>query len=485
MSRTSEWINAFDGMKLVVLGDVMLDRYTFGDTTRISPEAPTPVFLAKRVEEMVGGAGNVARNIASLGGQAVLVGSIGLDATGDALLACAEATPGLTTCLSRTAKARTAVKNRFVAKGQHVLRVDEEDIVAPDDETCADMFAALETQLIGAKALVLSDYAKGILSRRTIERATALAEAAGVPVLADPKSPDLGLYRGTTLITPNAKEAQEATGISCATNEGAERAAAKIATQSGCKFVVITRGGQGMTVRDADGSIHHLPTTAQEVFDVSGAGDTVVAALALSLACGAPIEMAAELANRAAGIVVGKVGTATVTASELHHEMHGGDGSGAKTVDLVSAATATRAWQAQGQKVVFTNGCFDLLHPGHISLLELAREQGDKLIVALNTDASVQRLKGPSRPVQDEASRCIVMEALRAVDLVVLFDEDTPLEAITAIGPDVLVKGADYAEADVVGGDIVKARGGQIVLAPIAPGHSTSNAIARAITPAE
>ncbi|MBR9825213.1 MAG: D-glycero-beta-D-manno-heptose-7-phosphate kinase [Alphaproteobacteria bacterium] len=481
MSRIGDWIDRLAGQTLVVFGDIMLDRFTYGDSTRISPEAPAPVFRADRVEEMVGGAGNVARNIASLGGQAILVGAIGQDRPGDALLAAASATPGLQPRLVRTDKTRTSVKNRFVAKSQQMLRVDEEDIAEPDAEVLDAILASLDTALSdGARALVLSDYAKGILSERAIERACALAKTHNVPVIVDPKSRDLARYRGATVITPNAKEAEEASGISAMSDEGATRAAQRLAEQSGADVIVLTRGAQGMTVRDHDGSVRHFPTTAQEVFDVSGAGDTVVAALALGLAAQAPTEIAAELANRAAGVVVGKVGTATVSAAELHIACHGGGPEGKMIVDFNGAHKACKAWQDQGLDVVFTNGCFDLIHPGHISLLSFAKSQGDKLIVAINSDASVKRLKGPTRPVQDETARATVMEALRDVDLVVIFDEDTPLECITAIQPDVVVKGADYAEEDVVGGDIVKARGGRVALAPLIAGQSTTAAIARA-----
>lgn len=481
MSRIGEWIDRLAGQTLIVFGDIMLDRYTFGDSTRISPEAPAPVFRADRVEEMVGGAGNVARNIASLGGQAVLIGAIGEDAPGDALLAAAKATPGLTPRLSRADFARTSVKNRYVAKNQQMLRVDEEDITPPPAAILDAILDELEQALAaGASALVLSDYAKGMLSREAIERACALAAAHQVPIIVDPKSRDMSRYRGATVITPNAKEAEEASGLDCSTDEGAAQAAQRLAEQSDTPIIVLTRGPQGMTIRDRDGSVHHLPTTAQEVFDVSGAGDTVVAALALGLAAKADAYTAAELANRAAGIVVGKVGTAIVSAAELHIACHGDGPDGRMIVDLEGARKACLAWQDQGLDVVFTNGCFDLIHPGHISLLGFAKSQGDRLIVALNSDASVQRLKGPSRPVQNEASRATVMEALRDVDLVVIFDEDTPLECITAIGPDVLVKGADYSEEDVVGGDIVKARGGRIALAPLIQGQSTTAAIARA-----
>jgi len=481
MSRIGDWIDQLAGQTLVVFGDIMLDRFTYGDCNRVSPEAPTPVFKAERVEEMVGGAGNVARNIASLGGQAILIGAIGEDAAGDALLGAARATPGLDPRLVRATFARTSVKNRFVAKQQQMLRVDEEDIAAPPAETLELILAELDAALeAGAVALVLSDYAKGMLSDEAIQRACAIARAHSVPVIVDPKSRDLSRYRGATVITPNAKEAEEASGLSCATDAGAADAAQALAAQSGAPLIVLTRGAQGMTVRDADGRVHHLPTTAQEVFDVSGAGDTVVAALALGLAAKAPVHIAAELANRAAGVVVGKVGTATVSAAELHVACHGGGPDGRMIVDLAGASRACRAWQEQGQRVVFTNGCFDLIHPGHISLLSFAKSQGDRLIVALNSDASVQRLKGPTRPVQSETARATVMESLRDVDLVVIFDEDTPLECITAIGPDILVKGADYAEDQVVGGDVVKARGGQVVLAPLVQGQSTTASIARA-----
>ena len=480
MSKTSDWIDAFAGVKLVVLGDIMLDRYTFGDSNRISPEAPTPVFRAQRVAEMVGGAGNVARNIASLGGQAVLVGMIGQDATGDALLAGIETTEGMRARLVRSSAGRTAVKNRFVAKGQQVLRVDEEDIVSPPDTVRAEITAHLETELADADAMILSDYAKGVLDRSLIETACAIAAQHGLPVIADPKSRDLSLYRGATLITPNAKETEEATGLSCDTDEGAQAAAAKIAEQTGCAHTVVTRGPQGMTVHSADGRTHHWPTAAREVFDVSGAGDTVVAALGLALAAKAPIAAAAELANRAAGVVVGKIGTATVSARELHAALHHDPADGHRTVDLHQAVQTVRTWQAQGERVVFTNGCFDLVHPGHVSLIRQAKAQGDRLIVALNSDASVKRLKGPSRPVQDEMSRATVIEALRDVDLVVIFEEDTPLDVITALKPDVLVKGADYTVDTVVGADVVQAHGGEVVLVALVEGHSTTGAIARA-----
>lgn len=480
MSRLSDWIDAFQGVRLAVFGDVMLDRYTFGDSDRISPEAPTLVFRSGRIEEMIGGAGNVARNLVSLGGKASLVGLTGDDMAGVALANAADGQDGLDARLTRSAEVRTTVKNRFVAKNQQVLRVDEEDVADLPPVMIDNMLADLELALDGAEALILSDYAKGVLTPDSIHKAVELATARKIPVIADPKAHDLSRYAGVSVITPNAEEAERATGIACNTDDGAAAACEQISRQVGSSMVLLTRGAQGMTLRQADGRVRHLPTMAQEVFDVSGAGDTVVAAMALGLAAGVPSGQAAELANRAAGIVVGKVGTATVTAAELHVATHGGGPDGRKTVDLRGAVVAAEAWRAQGLRVVFTNGCFDLLHPGHISLLDFARAQGDRLIVALNTDASVRRLKGPARPIQDQDSRAIVMAALRDVDLVLLFDEDTPLETIRAVRPDVLVKGADYALEDVVGAEDVLALGGQVLLAPLVEGHSTSGAITRA-----
>ncbi|MFS2319014.1 D-glycero-beta-D-manno-heptose-7-phosphate kinase [Maricaulis sp. D1M11] len=480
MTVMSQWVDALAGVRLAVLGDVMLDRYTFGDTTRISPEAPTPVFLTRRVEEMVGGAGNVARNIAALGGEALLIGAIGKDETGRVLQARAGETEGLDARFVRNPNQRTTVKNRFVAKGQHVLRVDEEDQGEIPAEVVQTAMGALDIALDGTSALVLSDYAKGFLTKDILTTAIAKARARGLPVIIDPKSKDLQRYSGATVLTPNAKEAEDATGIACDTPERAEAAARAILELAQCETVILTRGPQGMTVCTRDGTLRHMPTLAREVFDVSGAGDTVVATLALALASGAPVEAAADLANRAAGIVVGKVGTATVSAAELHIALHGGGPDGRKTVNRDAARAAVRTWQAAGHRVVFTNGCFDLLHPGHVSLLDFAKSQGDRLVVALNSDASVQRLKGPTRPVQTESARSTVMEALRDVDLVVIFDEDTPLETIIALEPDVLVKGADYTVDQVVGAREVMARGGQVALAPLLDGHSTTNSIKRA-----
>ncbi len=484
MSVEHEIISAFVSVRVVVLGDVMLDRFVFGDVQRVSPEAPIPIFRFRHDDQALGGAGNVARNVARMGGHATLIGVIGKDTTGAALVAAASREAGLTASFAVDASRRTTLKTRFVAQGQQLLRVDEEasDSVAP--AVSQDLRRRIEAAG-EANALILSDYAKGVLTEESIAAALSAARLSGAIVVVDPKARDLRRYAGATAITPNALEASQATGIDCENDEGAARAGRAIAAMTGCSAVVITRGARGMTVLgDAQGTgfIVHLPTEVRQVYDVSGAGDTVVAALALALSAGAPIEKAAQIANLAAGVAVGKIGTAAVEAAELRRAINASAvlAHDAKIVDLETAAGIARSWRLQDQRVVLTNGCFDLLHPGHTTLLQKAKAMGDKLIVAMNSDESIKRLKGPGRPVQNEAARAVVMASIVPVDLVVIFPEDTPLRAIEAIRPNVLVKGADYAIEDVVGRDIVEAYGGRVALVPLEKGYSTSSAIRKA-----
>ena len=485
MSVEHEIISAFASVRVVVLGDVMLDRFVFGDVQRVSPEAPIPIFRFRHDDQALGGAGNVARNVARMGGHATLIGVIGEDTTGTALVAAASREAGLTASFAVDASRRTTLKTRFVAQGQQLLRVDEEawDSVAP--AVSQDLRRRIEAAAGEANALILSDYAKGVLTEESIAAALSAARLSGAIVVVDPKARDLRRYAGATAITPNALEASQATGIDCENDEGAARAARAIAAMTGCSAVVITRGARGMTVLgDAQGAglIVHLPTEVRQVYDVSGAGDTVVAALALALSAGAPIEKAAQIANLAAGVAVAKIGTAAVEAAELRRAINASAvlAHDAKIVDLETAAGIARSWRLQDQRVVLTNGCFDLLHPGHTTLLQKAKAMGDKLIVAMNSDESIKRLKGPGRPVQNEAARAVVMASIAPVDLVVIFAEDTPLRVIEAIRPHVLVKGADYAVGDVVGRDIVEAHGGRVALVPLEKGYSTSSAIRKA-----
>jgi D-beta-D-heptose 7-phosphate kinase/D-beta-D-heptose 1-phosphate adenosyltransferase len=485
LSLKLEIVSCFPNARVAVLGDVMLDRYVFGDVQRVSPEAPIPIFGFRREDAVLGGAGNVARNIARMGGQAALVGVVGADAAGTVLVDAATREPGLTASLATDPSRRTTVKTRFVAQGQQLLRVDDEALGAIETAVLQDLQSAVETAVGQAHALVLSDYAKGVLTEDSIARAVNAARVRGTIVVIDPKSRDLRRYAGATVITPNAMEAAQATGIDCDGDDNTTRAARAMAAATGCSAVVITRGAQGMTVLcDAQGAgrVVHLPTEVRQVFDVSGAGDTVVAALALALAVGAPIEEAAQIANLAAGIAVAKVGTAAVEATELRRAINLSAvlADDAKIVGLETAAAVARAWRLRDMKVVLTNGCFDLLHPGHICLLQQARARGDKLIVAINSDESIRRLKGPNRPVQNEAARAVVMASIAAVDLVVIFPDDTPITVVEAIRPDVLVKGADYAIDQVIGRSFVHAYGGRVVLIPIEEGYSTSNAIRKA-----
>jgi D-beta-D-heptose 7-phosphate kinase/D-beta-D-heptose 1-phosphate adenosyltransferase len=376
---------------------------------------------------------------------------------------------------------QTTIKTRFSASSQQLLRTDRETLSALAPLSQDNLLTNAVTLLPKVGVVVLSDYGKGVLSKAMIRSLIDGAQAAGRPVVVDPKGIDYAIYAGATLVTPNRKELHEATGLAVDNDDAIVAAARRLIAECAIANVLVTRSQDGMTLVTHDGGVHHLPAEAREVFDVSGAGDTVVAAMAAAMAAGAPLLEAAQLANLAAGIVVGKVGTAVVYASDLVAALHHSE------VDAVEAKVASRAgavdhvarWRRKGQKVGFTNGCFDLLHPGHISLLTQARAQCDRLVVGLNSDQSVKRLKGESRPVQSESSRATVLASLANVDLVVIFDEDTPLELISALLPDVLVKGADYTVDQVVGADLVQGWGGRVVLADLAEGHSTTATIAR------
>jgi len=484
----SRVLSTFQGARVAVLGDIILDRFVYGAVSRVSPEAPVPVLLKQREAFMLGGAANVARNVAALGGHPVLVGVVGEDAEG-ALVAgplCQEA------CIQAETLVQpgypTAVKTRFVCGQQQIMRLDIEEPLRAG--AGADLRAALLSRLTPvlsrAGALVLPDYGKGVLSADTIRAAIAAARRAGVPVIVDPVPGNMPLYRGASVVTPNAAEAAEATGEDTTTDTGAEAAARRIVERDGIGAALVTRGPRGMTLfapdGDRDGALH-LPTHARKVFDVSGAGDTVAATLALMLAAGHGLPLAAELANRTAGLVVAKPGTAAVTAAQLASKLTETvtrQASARIVVDAAGAASQAEHWRGAGLRVGFTNGCFDLIHPGHVTLLHKARAACDRLIVALNTDASVTRLKGTGRPIQDEQARATVVAALRSVDLVTHFGEDTPMDLIRMIRPDVLIKGTDYTVETTVGSDLVLGWGGDVVLIPLEAGQSTTRLANRA-----
>lgn len=473
--------------RVMCLGDVMLDHFLYGEVTRISPEAPVPVFRIVRDTLMLGGAGNVARNLSALTAGSVFVACVGDDAAGREVARLLAAEAGVEPRLEVLDDRRTTEKSRFVAGVQQLLRADREDVAEISGAAADAVLAAVRAGLSECRVLALSDYGKGLLTPALLAEVLALAAAAGVPAIVDPKGRDYARYRGAFLATPNRAELAEATGMPVSGDAETVSAARHLIETCGIANVLVTRSQDGMTLVEASGAVHHIPARAREVFDVSGAGDTVVATVAAALAVGGSLRDAATLANFAGGIVVGKVGTATASLAELYAAADAADGGGETgkrmTLDLARATVA--AWRDQGLAVGFTNGCFDLLHPGHVSLLRQARAACDRLVVGLNSDDSVRRLKGPTRPVQDEHARAAVLGALADVDAVVIFDDDTPIALIRALLPEVLVKGADYTVETVVGADVVQAAGGRVVLARLEDGFSTTRTVARMTAPRE
>jgi len=474
-------LDGFRAGRVLVLGDVMLDRFVYGTVQRISPEAPIPVVAVDRSADMPGGAANVARNIAALGARATLIGVCGDDAPATALRAQLASSPTIEVRLIVDASRPTSLKTRYVADGQQVMRADRESREPLGTAAEAAVLSAYADALGEADLVILSDYAKGVLSPSLIRAAIDLAGRSAKRVIVDPKSKDFARYRGATILTPNRQELQLAAGRECESEADLVIAARALLSAGICDYLLVTRGKDGMSIVAADGAALHQPTTARQVFDVSGAGDTVVATLALGLAAGGDVAQAAALANHAAGIVVGKRGTATVTTGEMIAALAPADGGADphKIFSLDSVLRLARAWRDQGLKVAFTNGCFDLLHPGHVSLLDQARRSADRLIVGLNADLSIRRLKGPNRPVQSEVARATVLAAIKSVDAVVIFAENTPLQLIEKLEPDVLVKGADYTVSTVVGADLVLGRGGRVILADLVQGHSTTATVER------
>jgi D-beta-D-heptose 7-phosphate kinase / D-beta-D-heptose 1-phosphate adenosyltransferase len=471
---------SFHRARVLVCGDVMLDRFVYGSVERTSPEAPVPVMALERTSNMPGGAANVARNVAALGSHAVLIGVVGADEAADELRRDLSLVP-LQTQLIVDPSRPTTTKTRYVADRQQILRTDVELAAPLTEAVAASLLAQFTAALSEADIVVLSDYGKGALSDSVTARAIAAANAAGKRVLVDPKSRSFLKYKGATVLTPNKHELQSACGHDCSSDEQVEAAARQILAQGICSIVVATRGKEGMSIVQPGASALHIRTVASEVYDVTGAGDTAVAAMAVGLAGGADISNVARLANIAAGIVVGKYGTATASPDEILARLRSEEDSGTSESSFTLERTQllVARWRRLGARVAFTNGCFDMLHPGHVSLLNQAKRAADRLVVGLNSDKSVRRLKGAGRPVQNAGARAMVLSSLKAVDAVVIFDEDTPLGLITALEPDVLVKGADYTVETVVGADLVLKRGGKIVLAELVPAHSTTETIRR------
>lgn len=477
------------GVPVLVLGDFMLDRFIYGGVERISPEAPIPVMRIEREAAMLGGAGNVLRNLAALGAKPLGVGVAGRDAAGDDVARLARdclAPVGGSIELVNSAGRPTTIKERYVAGGQQLLRADRE---ASGDLDAASEAAVIEGALAALKdaaAVILSDYGKGLLSPAVISAVVEAARQRACPLVVDPKGRDFARYRGAAWITPNRRELQEASDLPGGSDEAVVAACRRIVESAGIGGVLATRSEQGMTLVEGGenstaGVIHHLKAEAREVYDVSGAGDTVVAVFAAALGAGLQPVQAAGLANTAAAIVVGKLGTAVAQPQEIAQAFHASElmAAESKVVDLDNLLDRAARWRQAGLRVGFTNGCFDLLHPGHVSLLQQAEAACDRLVVGLNSDASVRRLKGESRPVQGEAARAAVLASLASVSRVVVFSEDTPMALIEALRPEVLVKGADYSIDEVVGAEVVQSYGGRVVLADLSPGHSTTATIKR------
>ncbi|MEN8259194.1 MAG: bifunctional D-glycero-beta-D-manno-heptose-7-phosphate kinase/D-glycero-beta-D-manno-heptose 1-phosphate adenylyltransferase HldE, partial [Pseudomonadota bacterium] len=445
----------YTSARVLVVGDLMLDRYWYGATSRISPEAPVPVVHVRANEERAGGAGNVALNVAALGGQAIVLGYCGADEAGGALIDTLEKA-GVRCALERLDGFATVTKLRVMSRHQQLIRLDFEDGFhsVPADALLRRFMAELDN----ADVVVLSDYGKGTLG--AIEKFIGLAHSVRKPVLIDPKGTDFSIYRHATAITPNLNEFEAVVGRCGSEEELVEKGMALIADVQ-LDALLVTRGEHGMTLLRRGDEPLHLPTHAREVFDVTGAGDTVISVLAANLAAKQSLAEATALANVAAGIVVGKLGTATVDPEEFHYALHGHRAHHRGAVDLDQLLQAMQRARFEGEKVVATNGCFDILHPGHIRYLQQARELGDRLVVLVNSDASVRRLKGPERPVNPLEVRMEMLAALECVDWVVAFDADTPQEMLCKLPPDILVKGGDYTDiTQIAGHDCVIANGG-------------------------
>ena len=467
---------AMNAKTVLVVGDIMLDRFVDGNVTRISPEAPVPVLGQTRMRQMAGGAANVACNLAQLGLQVRLVGVCGDDMAGTDLITELAAYPAIQFTPIIATGRPTSLKTRFRAGGQQILRVDDE-VVGDITEAQADAFFTQATAALDdVDLVVISDYAKGALPISLLKRLITAAKAKHKMLLADPKLADFSAYEGVDILTPNLAELQLASKgdtADDATIKAIGAAASGLAKAHDINGLLTTLSARGLLYSDNAGNQFHDPASACEIFDVSGAGDTVVAAISGALAAGATIEDTVQLANHAAGVAVGKSGTATVVAGEILAHM----APATPATDWQSIAGLCSSWREGGAKIAFANGCFDLLHPGHIRLLQEAASHADRLVVGLNSDASVRRLKGSSRPIQSGDVRSAILAALPFVSAVVVFEEDTPFELISLLQPDVIVKGGDYTIDQIVGADIVAARGGRTIIIPTVAGHSTSRLI--------
>jgi len=468
-------INRIQDCTILVIGDLMLDRFVDGAVTRISPEAPVPILGQSKSQQMAGGAANVACNLAQLGAKVTVVGVCGDDATAQDLTAELNHFPTIDFKPVTVAGRPTSLKTRYRASGQQILRVDDEVTIPIDEITQKQVFEVASPLIASVDMLILSDYAKGALPPPLISKLIDTAKSAKKLIVADPKLADFSVYSGVDILTPNLSELSRAAGKNLTDLDMIGATASSFVKTHNIGTIMTTLSARGILASGKDGNHYHDPARSRDVFDVSGAGDTVVAVIAAAIAAGAQLQSAISLANHAAGVVVAKSGTAIVSPGEILAHLP-------LSKPLTEAATLAKLcqeWRGAGQKIAFTNGCFDLLHPGHISLLRQAATLADRLVIGVNSDASVRRLKGDTRPLQTIDQRAIALAAFEFVDAVTVFDEDTPKDLIGLLQPDFIVKGGDYQPDDVVGSDIVKKRGGRVVIIPTHATYSTSKLISK------
>lgn len=471
--------------KILCVGDIMLDTFYYGIANRISPEAPIPVLRVEKKIQTLGGAGNVANNLCSLSMDVSLIGVVGHDEKGRKIQTLLKEKGVHREGVVIDANTQTISKNRYIAQDQQLLRVDFESVTGHTTSITDDLLVHAKNRLKQSDVLILSDYGKGALPPCTVKELLKEASLLKKVSIVDPKGNDYEIYRGATFVTPNRKELIDATNLPTETDEDVVRAAMKLIESHGIQNILVTRSEKGMTLVKQTGEFHHFRAVAKEVYDVSGAGDTVVSTLAAALSVGDTLEEAVQLANLAGMVVVGKIGTATVTLKELEEAMTLMDQqeiASDKIVTLAQAQKKVADWKDRALKVGFTNGCFDLLHLGHLKILNESKSLCDRLIVAVNKDTSIQRAKGPGRPIQNELTRASILAALSCVDLVILFGEDTPKTLIETLVPDVLVKGGDYTIETVVGADIVQKNGGKVHLVDLVEGHSTTKTVGKILS---
>lgn len=481
LSALQHLLGLAPGRRVACIGDLMVDRFVYGEVSRVSPEAPVPVLARSRELMMLGASGNVARNVAALGGEVSLVGVVGGDAEGNVAQRLVGEEPGVEGYLVTDPDRPTTLKTRFVSGAQQLLRVDLETSKPISGEVEQRLVRTIRDAAKDAGAILLSDYGKGVVTEAVITACREAAAESGGKLVVDSKSRSFARYGVVDMIKPNAAELAYATDMPTETDEQIEAALLGALGLWDAKAILVTRASKGISLAVRGEPVRHFPTAAREVFDASGAGDTTLAAIGLALAAEVSLEDAIAFAQLASGVAVGKVGTATVSPEELVEAVLSAHmaPAEAKVATVQRMQEVVARWRAKGLKIGFTNGCFDILHKGHVAYLGQSRAWCDRLIVGLNSDASVHRLKGEGRPVNDLESRALVLAGLGSVDLVVPFEEDTPLKLIEAARPDVLIKGADYEESDVVGAAEVKSWGGEVRLAEIVEGYSTTAAIAK------